>query len=1031
MSIPDEKIDEVRTAADLVEVAEDYVQLKQSGSRYMGLCPFHNEDTPSFSVDPDQNLYYCFGCLDEDERIWTQDGLTRMGAVEVGDTVLGINGRTERVTQIVRKRGSLLNIAFDAARTPLRLTPDHTCVYVKKEDALHAVPMLYRQRSRGVRFQSRKQSYQAVRTCPRVEADAQEVDVGDYFLFPVIPAFERSVAALAAPGVMPVDGKDPAPTTFEELPVTPQTARLYGLWIAEGSTYRGGIRWSFSMAEESLAQFAVEVLQQVFELPATVHRRPEKSITEVTCSNTHLSYLLPYWFGRGAAGKEIPFQALRWPPDLQRALLRGYVEGDGSEGARGAWTAQTISGKLAHGIFALAIQAQQPVTVTQLSENTCAGNPVWNIVRRNGGSRHSFFHDLDGRTYYWMQVSEVTRQEGKHSVVDISTTGSHTFTTRAGAVHNCQRGGDVFKFVQEIEGVGFLEGVRILAERYSIPLPEEEADQEAANERESILHALRFAARFFYRQLTQSDRGRVALDYLRGRGFSPSTIKQFGLGYAPNEWDALLSAAEEEQLDPETLEKAGLVIERNDGSGYYDRYRGRIIFPIFSHIGKVLAFAGRILDPDDERDQPKYINSPETEVYHKKEVVYGLHQAKRAVRQTDEVLLVEGYTDVISLSQAGIENVVASSGTALTEQQVGVLDRYANRAVMLYDADEAGARAAMRGLERVLAEGMGAYAVELPAGSDPDDYVQEQGGDAFADYVAEHRQDLPSFAYQRARENGELETPEGRVEVQREIIDSVARIPDPNLRREYVARTSEVTSVPDSDLFRMLDEAREQIERREQRRQDRERRRQARPEPAEAQAAEAPTPSGGGNAPPPSSSEPEASSSPDSSAAPLPEERVLLRLMLEHGRRMIAFVLGHMAFDEFTEGPPRELARTLAEMHDEGTVEAEAILGGKHGDALQQLGASVLMNEHEASKHWAAKEDIPVPSLNDRPYEAAESAMKLLKLDRVNEAIEAIRERMYQATQQDDDDRVQHLQQKMMSLQELRKSVKRGDFLDD
>ncbi len=299
----------------------------------------------------------------------------------------------------------------------------------------------------------------------------------------------------------------------------------------------------------------------------------------------------------------------------------------------------------------------------------------------------------------------------------------------------CQNGGDAFKFIQEIEGVGFLESVRMLADRYGVPLPEEETDPDAANEREAVLHALRFAARFFYRQLTQSDRGRPALDYLRRRGFTPQTIKQFGLGYAPDEWDALLTVAEEEQIDRETLEKAGLIIERNDGSGYYDRYRGRIIFPIFSHIGKVLAFAGRILDPDDERDQPKYINSPETEVYHKKEVLYGLHQAKQAIRKTDEVLLVEGYTDVISLSQAGVGNVVASSGTALTEQQIGTLDRYAKRAVMLYDADEAGERAALRGMERVLEAGLGAYAGELPTGNDPDEYVQEHGGDAFFDYV--------------------------------------------------------------------------------------------------------------------------------------------------------------------------------------------------------------------------------------------------------------------------------------------------------
>ncbi|MEF8940888.1 MAG: DNA primase [Salinivenus sp.] len=607
----------------------------------------------------------------------------------------------------------------------------------------------------------------------------------------------------------------------------------------------------------------------------------------------------------------------------------------------------------------------------------------------------------------------------------------------------CQNGGDVFKFVQEIEGVGFLEGVRMLAERYGIPLPEEDTDPEAANEREAILHALRFAARFFYRQLTQTDRGRPALDYLRERGYTPSTIKEFGLGYAPDEWDTLLTAAEDEQIDVETLEKAGLVIERNDGSGYYDRYRGRIIFPIFSHIGKVLAFAGRILDPDGERDQPKYINSPETEVYHKKDVLYGLHQAKRPVRQTDEVLLVEGYTDVISLSQAGVENVVASSGTALTEGQVQTLHRYAKRVLLLYDADEAGGRATMRGMDRVLEQGMGAYAVELPEGDDPDDFVQAHGGEAFAEYIEEHRQDLPSFAYQRARRAGELETPEDRVETQRTIITSVARIPDPNLRREYVTRTSEVVGVPDADLFRMLEEERERLEKQARRRRERESRRQERAAPSRSEASRsakqsaaegaAASASGGNRSqPPPEGPGANAEAEPPAApAGPLPEERVLLRLMLEQGTRMIEHVLGHMALDEFTDGAPRALVQTLVEMYQNDDVRPQAILDGEHGDRLQRLAASAMMEEHEASTNWAEREDIPVPELNDRPYEAAESAMKLLKMDRVNGAIEQIRERAYEATQDGDEERMQRLQQKMMSLQELRKQIERGAFLED
>ena len=591
----------------------------------------------------------------------------------------------------------------------------------------------------------------------------------------------------------------------------------------------------------------------------------------------------------------------------------------------------------------------------------------------------------------------------------------------------CQNGGDVFKFIQEIEGVGFLESARMLAERYGIPIPEDEVDQEAANERESILHALRFAGRFFYHQLTQTDRGTAALTYLQERGFTPKTIKKFGLGYAPDTWDALLTAAEEKQIDPETLEKAGLVIERKDGSGYYDRYRGRVIFPIFSHIGKVLGYAGRILDPDS--DQPKYINSPETQVYHKSEVLYGLYQAKRAIRKADEVLLVEGYTDVISLYQAGIQNVVASSGTALTSEQIETLDRYAKRVVMLYDADEAGVRAAVRAMDLALEEGLGAYAVELPEGEDPDSYVREHGGEDFSAYIADERQDLPQFRYQKARRDGQLDTPEDRVDVQRSIIASIAKIPDPNLRREYVRRTSDVVDVPDSDLFRMLEEALDEREKQEARRAKRTqkrqeiRQRQQQPQPAhEPVGADASAPP---EHPPREAPPPEA----EQSEAPLPEEKLLFRLMLEHGASMIEYILGHMALDEFTAGTPRDLVTTLVEMYNDDDVRPQAILDGSQGDALQTLATSVMVNEYEPSENWTRK-DIRVPRLNQEPREAAASAMTLLKLDRVNQAIDQVRERMRRMDAADDG-AVQTLQQKMMSLQKLRQHIKRREYLSD
>ena len=558
-------------------------------------------------------------------------------------------------------------------------------------------------------------------------------------------------------------------------------------------------------------------------------------------------------------------------------------------------------------------------------------------------------------------------------------------------------------------------------------------------------------------------RGEEALDYLHDRDFADRTITRFGLGYAPDRWDGLLKAAEEAQLSEEILEAAGLIIPRKSGDGYYDRYRGRVIFPILSHVGKVLGFAGRILDSD--ADQPKYINSPETKVYDKSRVLYGLRQAKQAIRSEDEVLMVEGYTDVISLYQAGVENVVASSGTALTSGQIQTLDRYAKRIVLLYDADEAGARAAVRGMNLVLEEGLGAYAVELPEGEDPDSFVKSQDAQTFAAYIEKHRQDLPAFAYQKARREGRLDTPEDRVEVQRDIINAIAHIPDPNLRREYVRRTSEVLGVPDSDLFRMMEEEVEKVERQKQRQERREQRRQ-RTQKSERTNEQGPS-SYGGEMPPHTdadggsggsgsasyrrlrdgtSGRRSAGAKGESGAAlesdrdrrppsdapptqPLPEEKVLLRLMLDQGTPLVEFILGNMSLHEFTEGRSREMVEAFIEMYQTDSVQPSRITDGEFGQELQSFAASVMVDKYTPSVNWRQRQNITVPRFNQEPYEAGASAMTLLKLDRVREAIAEQKAKMYRASRSGEGD-LNEMQQQLMSLFDLRKRIENREFLD-
>lgn len=577
----------------------------------------------------------------------------------------------------------------------------------------------------------------------------------------------------------------------------------------------------------------------------------------------------------------------------------------------------------------------------------------------------------------------------------------------------CQKGGDVFSFVQEMEGVGFLESARWLADRAGISIPQSEADEEAASHREAIYQALRIAGRFFYRQRTQSERGAPARRYLNERDFDAQTLNTFGVGYAPDSWEALLNHAQDEHISPEVLHDAGLIIERNAGDGYYDRYRGRIIFPIFSHVGKVVGFAGRILDAD--ADQPKYINSPETDVYHKSKVLYGLYQGKQAIRREKEVWVVEGYTDVMALHQAGIEHVVATCGTALTPNHVQMLDRYAQRVVLLFDGDEAGGRAARSGLKTVLSEGLGAYAVTLPAGHDPDSFVQEKGADALHEHVANTRSDLPRFMVNQARAAGRMQAPEDRVAVQAEVVEAVAKIPDANLRREYVRQAADVLDVPPGDLLADLERQRD-AEQAKTRRQNRPSR---------------PTPPPPPNEDPPPDASPETEPSEDNSYRVLPEERLLLRLMLEKGRRMIQYVLKHMALDEFSEGPVRNLVQCLMQMYKNGNVQPDRILRGEEGPRLQQLAASVRVDEYSPSENWEHRRDIRVPRLNEHPYEAAASAMTLLKLDRVDEALRAMRSRIHRADRTGNDEDVTALQNQLMKLTRLRKHIQKREYLDD
>ena len=341
----------------------------------------------------------------------------------------------------------------------------------------------------------------------------------------------------------------------------------------------------------------------------------------------------------------------------------------------------------------------------------------------------------------------------------------------------CGKGGDSITFVMEHENLSYPEALRFLAGKYSIEIPEENERSDEAKEeqrhKESLLIVLAFAQKFYIENLKNTDEGKsIGGSYFKERGFIQKTQDKFELGYAFDEWDSILKAATEKGYSNQFLEDTGLIIKKEENR-HYDRFRGRVMFPIHNVSGRTIGFGARALK---KNQQPKYLNSPETEVYQKSHVLYGIFQAKNAIRKEENCYLVEGYTDVIGLSQAGIENVVASSGTSLTEGQINLLKRYTDRVTLLFDGDKAGLKAAIRGIDIILEQGLDVQAVVLPEGHDPDTFVTENGGEKTKNYLESKAQNFLRFKYQVLVPD--KDDPMARASALKELCQTIAVVPD-------------------------------------------------------------------------------------------------------------------------------------------------------------------------------------------------------------------------------------------------------------
>lgn len=549
------------------------------------------------------------------------------------------------------------------------------------------------------------------------------------------------------------------------------------------------------------------------------------------------------------------------------------------------------------------------------------------------------------------------------------------------------KGGDAITFVMEHEGMSYTEALRFLAKKYGIEIKETvvaKEEQEALSARDSLYIVMNFAKDHYKDLLFHHEEGQsIGLSYFRERGFHDRSTEKFELGYALNEWNHLEELALSKGYSQEVLEKSGLVIRKDEGK-HYDRFRGRVIFPVHNLAGKVIAFGARILTK--EKDQPKYINSPETEIYHKSNVLYGMYQAKNAIRKEDFCFLVEGYTDVISMHQAGIENAVASSGTALTEEQIKLIKRFTDNVTVLFDGDAAGIKAALRGIDLVLKGGLNVRVLLLPDGDDPDSFSKKYSSTELKEYFQKNTKDFISFKIDLYAADASRD-PIKKAEAIREIVSSISVIPDPIKRSVYIQETSALLKIQETvlltELNKMLIGERKKLQQEQ---------------PKEEVAFEFPV----------ESVEPTRL---DTAGMVQIQERETIRLLLNYSesaveeQKLIHYMLQEMDDVAFTNPVFKEIFETFKRMAQTGQEVDELYFLENGSQEVKKIVADLMTSRYHTSPHWSEKYHIFFPHEKEVIHDVAYSNVLRYKFRAIQKLMEENLQKIKLATNDEDLDK--------------------------
>jgi DNA primase len=577
----------------------------------------------------------------------------------------------------------------------------------------------------------------------------------------------------------------------------------------------------------------------------------------------------------------------------------------------------------------------------------------------------------------------------------------------------CGEGGHAVDFVMKHEKYSYPEAIRYLAKKYNIEVEEDELSEEQQtvnDQRESLFIVTNWAAELFQDSLWNTNEGKtIGLSYFKERGYREDIIKKFELGYSPESWDYLYTKAVQAGHQEEYLEKTGLIIKK-EGGKTYDRFRSRVMFPIHNLTGRTLGFGGRTLKTD--KKVPKYVNSPESDIYHKSLVLYGLYFAKKSIVTVDNCYLVEGYADVLSMHQAGVENVVASSGTSLTTEQIKLIGRFTKNVTMLYDGDAAGIKASLRGTDMLLKEGLNVKVLLFSDGHDPDSYIQKFGPNSFHEYIQKNQQDFISFKTQILLQDAGND-PIKRAEVIREVVESIALIPDQIKASVFIRDCSVKLDIEERILISELNKMRLQQTKRSN---------YSRNEPSS-------------DLPPENLFDDEIpateSQVPQANSNDLQEQEII-RLLLHYGEMpatwleeknypIAILILSSLQDVEFTDPVAKKIAAIYIDYLNRQELPEQRMFITNSDKEVSNLVISLLSSPYDLSPNWNDdKRQIYVKQEVDNLKDTVLKAIFRMKKRKIDERIQKVRDEMKEETNPEN---IAILSHKYLKLKEVEKET--------